>query len=70
MSQLFESGGQSIGGSTSASVLLAMSIQSLFPLGLTGLISLLLKGLSRVFSSTTFQKHMTTATFLNHKPFC
>ena len=52
MSQLFASGGQSIGASASASVL-PMSIQGWFPLGLTGLISLLSKGLSRVFFSTT-----------------
>ena len=50
MSWPFASGGQSIG--TSASVL-PMSIQGLYPLGFTGLISLLSKGLSRVFSSTT-----------------
>ena len=56
MSQLFTSGGQSIGASASASVLL-MNIQGWFPLGLTGLISLLSKGLSRVFSNTTVQKH-------------
>ena len=54
MSRLFASGGQSIGASTSASVL-PMNIQGLFPLGLTGLISLLFKGLSRVFSRTTVQ---------------
>ena len=47
---------QSIGASTSASVL-PMNIQGLFPLGLTGLISLLSKGLSRVFSNTTDWKH-------------
>ena len=52
VSWLFASGGQSIGVSASASVL-PMNIQDLFPLGLTGLISLLSKGLSRVFSSTT-----------------
>ena len=52
MSQLFASGGQSIGASVSASVL-PMNIQGWFPLGLTGLIFLLSKGLSRVFSSTT-----------------
>ena len=52
MSQLFTSGGQSIGASASASVL-PMNIQDRFPSGLTGLISLLSKGLSRVFSSTT-----------------
>ena len=56
MSQLFESGGQSIRASASASVL-PMNIQGWFPLGVTGLISLLSKGLSRVFSSTTVQKH-------------
>ena len=56
MSQLFESGGQSIGASASASVL-PMNIQDWFPLVLTGLISLQAKGLSRVFSSTTIQKH-------------
>ena len=50
------SGGQSIGVSASASVL-PMNIQDWFPLGLTGLISLLSKGLSRVFSNTTVQKH-------------
>ena len=53
MSQLFESGGQSVGTSASASVL-PMNIQDWFPLGLTGLISLQPKGLSRVFSSTNF----------------
>ena len=54
-SQLFKSGGQSIGVSASASVL-PMNIQDWSPLGWTGLISLLSKGLSRVFSSTTVQK--------------
>ena len=52
MSWLFPSGGQSIGASASASVL-PMSIQDWFLLGLTDLISLLPKGLSRVFSNTT-----------------
>ena len=56
MSQLFISGGQSIGASASASVL-PMNIQDYFPLGLTGLISLLSKGLSRVFSSTIVRQH-------------
>ena len=56
MSQLFASGGQSIGVSASASVL-PMNIQYWFPLGLTGWISLQSKGLSRVFSNTTVQKH-------------
>ena len=56
MSHFFTSGGQSIGVSASASVLL-MYIQDWFHLGLTGLISLLSKGLSRVFSNTIVQKH-------------
>ena len=56
MSWLFTSGGQSIGASASASVFL-MNIQDWFPLGLTVLISLRSKGLSRVFSNTTAQKH-------------
>ena len=55
-SQLFVSGDQSIGASASASVL-PMDIQGWFPLGLTGLISLPSKGLSRAFSSTTVWKH-------------
>ena len=55
LSWLSESGGQSIGASTSVSVL-PMNIQGWFPLGLTGLISLLSKGLSRVVSSTTIWK--------------
>ena len=50
------SGGQSIGASTSASVF-PMNIQDWFPLGLTGLISLQSKELSRVFSKTKVQKH-------------
>ena len=56
ISQLFTSGGPSIGVSASASVL-PMNIQDWFPLGLTDLISLQCKGLSRVFSNTTVQKH-------------
>ena len=52
MSLFFISGGQSIGVSASASVL-PMNIQDWFPLGWTGWISLLSKGLSRVFSNTT-----------------
>ena len=55
-SWLFAPGGQRIGASASASVLL-MNIQDWFPLGFIGLISLLSKGLSRVFSSTTVRKH-------------
>ena len=56
MSQFFPSGGQTIGASALASVL-PVNIQDWFPLGLTSLISLLSKGLSRVFSSTTIWKH-------------
>ena len=56
MSQFFASGGQSIGVSASASAPL-MNIQDWFPLGLTGWISLQSKGLSRIFSRTTVQKH-------------
>ena len=56
MSQFFTSGGQGIGVSTPTSVL-PMNIQELFPSGLTGLISLQFKGLLRVFSNTTVQKH-------------
>ena len=55
-SQLFASGGQSIGVSASTSVL-PMNIEDWFPLGLTGWISLQSKGLWRVFSNTTVQKH-------------
>ena len=55
MSWLFAFGGQIIGALVSASVL-PMTIQGWFPLGLTGLISLQSKGLSRVFSSTTIRK--------------
>ena len=54
-SQLFASGGQTIGVSASASVL-SMNIQGWFPFRLTGLISLQYKGHSRVFSSTTIGK--------------
>ena len=56
MNWLFVSCGQSTRASASASVL-PMNIQSWFPLRLTSLISLLSKGLSRVFSSTTVRKH-------------
>ena len=56
MSQLFTSGGQSIGASASTSVL-PVNNQGWFPLGWTGLISLESKGLSRVCSNTTVQKH-------------
>ena len=54
MSQFFISGGPSVGASASV---LPVNIQDWFPLWLTGLISLLSKGLSRVFSRTTIQKH-------------
>ena len=56
LSWLFASSGQRIGTSASASVL-PMNIQGWFPLGPTGLVSLMSKGLSRVLSSTTFWKH-------------
>ena len=56
MSQLFTSGGQSIGTSTLARVL-PVNIQHWFPLGLTGLISSQFKELSRVFSSSSIRKH-------------
>ena len=56
LSQIFPSGSQSIGVSASASVL-PMNIQDWFSLGWTGLISFQSKGLSRVFSNTTIQKH-------------
>ena len=56
MSQLYVSGGQSIGVSASTSVL-PMNIQDWSPLGWTGWISLQFKGHSRVFSNTTVQKH-------------
>ena len=56
LSQLFASGGQSIGVSASTSVL-SMNIQDWFPLGWTGWISLQFKWLSRIFSNITVQKH-------------
>ena len=64
VSQLFASGGQSIGVSASASVL-PMNIQDWSPLGWTGWISLQFKGLSRVFSNTTIPKHQ----FFGAQPF-
>ena len=63
MNWLFTSGGWSIGASASASVL-SVNIQGWFPLGLTGFISLQSKGLSRVSSSATVQKHQ----FLSAQP--
>ena len=62
VSQLFASGGQSIGVSASTSVL-PMNTQDWVPLGWTGWISLQSKGLSRIFSNTTVQKHQ-------HLPHC
>ena len=56
MSQFFASGGKSTGVSASASVF-PMNIQDWFPLGWTGWLSLQSKGLSRIFSNTTVQKH-------------
>jgi len=64
MSQYFASGGQSIGASASVSVI-TMNIQDRFPLEWTGWISLLPKGLSRVFSNTTVQKHQFFSTQLS-----
>ena len=66
LSWLFTSRGQSIGASASASAsVLSVNIQSWFLLGLTGFISLLSKGFSRVFSSTTVRKHQ----FFSTQPF-
>ena len=64
MSQFFALGGQRIGVSASASVF-PMNIQDWSPLGWTGLISLLSKGLSRVFSNTTVQKRQFFSTQLS-----
>ena len=63
MSQFFPSGGQSIGVSASTSVL-PMNTQDWSPLGWTGWISFQSKGLSRVFSNTTVQKHSLALSFL------
>ena len=64
MSQFFPSGGQSIAVSASASVF-PMNIQDWFPSGLTGCISMQSKGLSRVFSKFTVQKHQFFGTQLS-----
>ena len=64
MSQLFAWGGQSIGVSASTSVL-SMNTQDWSPLGWTGWISFQFKGLSRVFSNTTVQKHQFFSTQLS-----
>ena len=67
MSQFFASGGQSIGALASALVL-PVNIQDWFPLGWTGWISLQSKGLSRVFSNITFQKHQFFGAQLSLRP--
>ena len=67
MSQMFASCCQSIGVSASASVL-PMNSQDWFPLGWTGWISLQSKGLSRVFSNTTVQKHQFFGAQLSSQP--
>ena len=64
MNQLFASCGQSIGVSASTSVF-PMNTQDWYPLGWTGWISLRSKGLSRVFSNTTFQRHQFFGTQLS-----
>ena len=64
MTQFFTSGGQSIGVSASPLVL-PMNIQDWFPLGWTGWISLQSKGLLRVFSNTTVQKHQFFSDWLS-----
>ena len=66
-SQFFASGGQSIGASALASVL-PMNIQDWSPLGWTGWISLQSKGLSRVFSNPTVQKHHSPALSFLYSP--
>ena len=67
MSQLFASGGQSIGASASASVL-TMNTQDSSPLGWTSWISLQSKGLSRVFSNTLVQNIISSALSFLHSP--
>ena len=67
MSQYFTWGGQSIGVSASASIL-PMNTQDWSPLGWTGWISFQSKGLSRVFSNTTVQKHQFLALSFLHSP--
>ena len=67
MSQLFAWGGQSIGVSASASVL-PMNTQDWFPLGWTAWIFLQSKGLSRIFSNTTIQKHEFFGAHLSSPP--
>ena len=67
MSQLFASGDETIGVSASASIL-PMNTQDWSPLGWTGWISLQSKGLSRVFSNTTVQKHSSLALRFLYSP--
>ena len=67
VSQFFASGGQRIAVSISASVL-PMNIQDWFPLGWTGCIFLQSKGLSRVFSNTSVQKHQFLALSFLYNP--
>ena len=67
MSRFFVSGGQSTGVSASASAL-PMNIQDWFPLGWTGWLSLQSKGLLRVFSITTVQKHHSSALNFPYSP--
>ena len=70
MSQLFASGGQSIGVSASAASasVLPKNTQDWFPLGLTGLVSLQSKGLARVFSNTQFKSINSSVLSLLHSP--
>ena len=63
MSYLFASGGQIMGASASV---LPMNIQDWFPLGWTGWISLLSKGLSRVFSNITVKKYIALTYYLGY----
>ena len=71
MNQLFASGSQSIGASASVSAsVLPMTIQDWFPLGLTGLITLQSKGLSRVFYNTTVRKHQFFCAHLQNTFLC
>ena len=67
ISQLFTSGGPSIGVSASTTVL-PMNTQDWFPLGWTGWISLQTKGVSRILSNTTIQKHQFFGTQLFYSP--
>ena len=67
ISQLFTSGGQTIGVSASTAVL-PMNTQNWSPLGWTGWISLQSKGLSRVFFNTTVQKHQSSALSFLYSP--